>query len=135
MEDLNETIQKLSILVVDDMETMRSMVKSCVRELGVEHVFMAKNGEMAWGILANKRIDLIICDWDMPEVSGLELLKRVKTSEIYSHMPFLMLTATINKENVLEAIKAGADDYLAKPFQSKDLEYRVIKLLRKVRKH
>lgn len=135
MHNLEETIKNISILIVDDMETMRSMVKSCVKELGAEQIFMAGNGELAWKILTSKRVDLIICDWDMPEVSGFELLKRVRGSELHNHIPFLMLTATTEKQSVVGAIEAGANDYLAKPFKPKDLEYRVAKLLRKVKKH
>ena len=134
MENPEEIIKHINILVVDDMAAMRHMVKSCLKELGAEQVFMVEDGKLAWEMLTNKRIDLIICDWDMPEVSGLELLKLIRGSKRHKHIPFLMLTATTEKQNVLGAIKIGADDYLAKPFQPKNLEYRIVKLLRKVKK-
>lgn len=135
IENLEEIIKKIYILVVDDMETMRSMVKSCLNELGAKQIYTAVNGELAWKEITSKRIDLIIYDWDMPEVLGFELLKRVRGSEPHNHIPFLMLTATTEKQNVVDVINAGTNDYLAKPFQPKDLEYRVVKLLRKVKSH
>jgi len=133
MENPEKIIKKINILVVDDMETIRRMVNSCLQELGAEHVFMDGNGELAWETLMGKRIDLIISDWDMPKVSGLDLLERVRGSEDHKHIPFLMLTATTEKKKVVGAIEAGISDYLTKPFQPKELEYRVVKLLRKVK--
>jgi len=133
MDNIEEAIKKINILIVDDMEAIRSMINSCLKHLGVEHVFMDVNGEVAWKTLNEKRVDLVICDWDMPKVSGLELLKRIRASEHYNHIPFLMLTATTKREHIVDAINAGTSDYLTKPFKPKELEYRVIKLLRKVK--
>ncbi len=134
MDDLEQLLKSINILVVDDMEVMRSMVSSCLREIGVNHIEMAPNGDAAWKILNAASIDLIICDWDMPGLSGLELLNHIRGSDRCNHIPFLMLTATTEKEKVESAIKAGVSDYLSKPFQSQELEYRVIKLLRKVKR-
>lgn len=133
MDKLERIPQKINILVVDDMESIRSLVKGCLMELGAKNVLMETNGRSAWELLKNSRVDLIICDWDMPYLSGLELAKLVRNSEKHSHIPFLMLTATIEKELVISAVNAGVNDYLSKPFQPKELEYRVIKLLRKVK--
>lgn len=133
MNSPEQIIKTINILVVDDMESIRSVINSCLKELGAERVLLSSNGESAWKVLKHTRIDLIICDWDMPELSGLELLVRVRKSEPHKHIPFLMLTATTEKEKVVSAIAAGINDYLAKPFQPKELEYRVIKLLRKVK--
>ncbi|ARN76289.1 hypothetical protein BST96_03570 [Oceanicoccus sagamiensis] len=126
-------LTRLHVLVVDDMEVMRSMVNSCLKEIGVTHITMCSNGDSAWRTLAGTSIDVIICDWDMPGKSGLELLNLVRSSDQHKTIPFLMLTATTEKERVADAVKAGVNDYLAKPFQSKELEYRVVKLLRKVK--
>lgn len=133
MSNPEDIIGKINILVVDDMEAIRSMINSCLKEIGADRVTMSCNGESAWEALKHTRIDLIICDWDMPELSGLELLVRVRGSASHRHIPFLMLTGTTEKEKVMSAIEAGVNDYLAKPFQPKELEYRVIKLLRKVK--
>lgn len=132
-DEIDEVFKTLSVLVVDDMDAIRNLVNSCLQELGVNNVLLAPNGRVAWNQLQNTPIDLIICDWDMPKVSGLELLKLVRDSKQHSHIPFLMLTATTEKEKVVGAVVAGVSDFLTKPFLPKDLEYRVIKLLRKVK--
>ncbi|BFM15578.1 chemotaxis response regulator CheY [Maricurvus nonylphenolicus] len=134
MEQAEAIISTINVLVVDDMESMRGMVNGCLRELGVEKSAMANNGEAAWKLLTNKKFDLVICDWDMPEVTGLDLLKRIRQSEKHNHLPFLMLTATTKKEQVVSAIEAGVTDYLTKPFQPKELAYRVVKLLHKIKR-
>ncbi len=125
-------IDKINLLVIDDMEAVRSVVSSCAKELGINNVFSAANGEAAWKQILNANIDLIICDWDMPVLSGIELLKRVRGSTDTNHIPFIMLTATTSGEQVKMAIENGVTDYLSKPFQPKQLEYRIIKVLRKV---
>mgnify|MGYP006170664769 FL=1 len=133
MDKIDEKFQALSVLVVDDMDVIRNLVSACLKELGVRKVFLAPNGSVAWSQLQNTPIDIIICDWDMPQVSGLELLKLVRESKKYRDIPFLMLTATTEKEKVVDALESGVSDFLSKPFAPKDLEYRVIKLLRKVK--
>lgn len=132
MDQIEEKFKTLHVLVVDDMDSIRSLVNSTLNELGVRKIYLVPNGSVAWKQLKDTRIDLIICDWDMPQMSGLELLRLVRASKPHSQIPFLMLTATTEKEKVMEAIEAGASDYLSKPFSPKDLEYRVIKLLRKI---
>lgn len=134
MENLEKVFKSLDVLVVDDMEAMRSMVSGCLRELGVQRIHASPNGRVAWSQIQNRKIDMIICDWDMPEISGLDLLRLVRESDKYKSIPFLMLTATIDKNSVMEALGLGVNDYLSKPFKPKELEYRVIKLLRKVKK-
>jgi len=133
MDSLEEKFKALQVLVVDDMDSSRNLVNSCLNELGVKRTILAPNGSVAWTQLQNTSIDIIICDWDMPQLSGLELLRLVRASRQYCGIPFLMLTGSTEKEKVIDAIEAGASDYLTKPFSPKDLEYRVIKLLSKVK--
>lgn len=133
MDKIEKIFQTLNVLVVDDMETMRNMANACLKDLGVKKIYIQNNGLDAWNQLKNTHIDIIICDWDMPKMSGIELLKLVRDSEQHKHIPFLMLTATTEKQSVASAIEAGVSDYLSKPFQPKELAYRVIKLLRKVK--
>ncbi len=111
---------------------MLGLIISCLRELGAEKIQTASNGELAWKMLNKNRYDLIICDWDMPKMTGYQLLKLVRESQLHQHIPFLLLTAATEKKLVLDAVQAGVSDYLAKPFQPKELDYRIIKLLRKV---
>lgn len=134
MDKIDEAFSELNVLVVDDMDAIRNLINSCLKELGVRDVFLAPNGRVAWNQLQNNRIDMIVCDWDMPQMTGFELLKTVRESKAHEHIPFLMLTATTEKINVVHAVEAGVSDYLSKPFLPKDLEYRVIKLLRKVKR-
>ena len=125
-------LSQINILTVDDMEAIRSMISGVLRNMGATNVEVAINGEAAWKTINSKRIDLIICDWDMPKMTGIELLQKIRESVEFKHIPFLLLTATTERERVLAAVKAGVTDYLSKPFQPKELEYRVIKMLGKV---
>lgn len=131
MDKMEEKFKSLQVLVVDDMDSIRNLVNACLNELGVKRVVLSPNGSVAWNQLQDTRIDLIICDWDMPQMTGLELLRLVRASKPHSHIPFLMLTGSTEKEKVMGALEAGASDYLSKPFSPQDLEYRVIKLLHK----
>lgn len=132
MNDPNAILKLIKILVVDDMDSMLGLISATLRTLGAEKIVSEYNGLNAWNTINKGHIDLIICDWDMPQMTGIELLRLIKESDKYKHIPFLLLTASTEKERVLEAVEAGVSDYLAKPFTPKDLEYRVIKLLRKV---
>jgi two-component system chemotaxis response regulator CheY len=132
VNDPSETLKRIKILVVDDMDSMLGLISATLKTLGAEKIVTEYNGLNAWNTLKKSHIDLIISDWDMPQMSGLELLRLVKESDTHKHIPFLLLTASTEKERVLEAVEAGVSDYLAKPFTPKELEYRVIKLLRKV---
>lgn len=132
MQDPSKLLKQIHILIVDDMEAIRSMIKACLRDLGASKISTTFDGEEAWKIIQNQKIDMIVCDWDMPRTTGLELLKLVRSKEESKHIPFLMLTASNEKGRVLSAVEAGVNDYLSKPFQPKELEFRVIKLLRKV---
>jgi two-component system chemotaxis response regulator CheY len=132
VKDPAKFLKKINILVADDMDSMLGLVKTCLRDLGVETIFTANDGHKAWKIINKERIDLVICDWDMPEMSGMQLLRFLRESDMHKHIPFLLLTASNQKAKVLEAVDAGVDDYLAKPFQPKDLDNRVIKLLDKI---
>ncbi|MFC3122262.1 response regulator [Agaribacter flavus] len=131
-KETTDKLKRINILVVDDMESMVNLVKSCLLSLGAEKITTATNGANAWSILNKKDIDLIICDWDMPKMTGFGLLKLVRESEMHKHIPFLLLTAAREKKLVMDALEAGVSDYLAKPFQPKELSFRVVKLLRKI---
>lgn len=133
MHKTEKTFESLNVLVVDDMDSIRNLINTCLKELGIRNVFLAPNGSVAWNELQSTRIDIIICDWDMPKMSGLELLKLVRASKPHSQIPFLMLTGSTESEKVITAVEAGVSDYLSKPFLPKDLEYRVIKLLSKIK--
>lgn len=121
---------KLKTLVVDDMSSMRMMIKAVLREHGIVDVVEAGDGEKAAEILQNKTFQLIICDWDMPKMNGLEFLRHVRTASSTGQMPFIMLTANSDREHVAQAIDAGVNDYLAKPFKPADLMRKIGHVLR-----
>ena len=108
--------KKMRVLVVDDFATMRKIVKNILRQLGLENVVEADDGTTAWEILNKDSIDFIVSDWNMPQMSGIELLRKVRSSEEYADIPFLMVTAEAQQENIIEAVQAKVSNYIVKPF-------------------
>lgn len=119
---------KAKVLVVEDMSAMRDLVTACLRDIGVKTIYAVGDGRKALPHL--KDVDLIVCDWDMPDMNGLMLLKEVRVRPELEGLPFLMLTAVSAKEQVAEAIKAGVTDYMTKPFQPKQLTDRVSRIIK-----
>ncbi|XPV77203.1 MAG: chemotaxis response regulator CheY [Desulfovibrio sp.] len=108
--------KKMRVLVVDDFATMRKIVKNILRQLGLENVVEADDGTTAWEILNKDSIDFIVSDWNMPQMTGIELLRKVRSSEEYADIPFLMVTAEAQQENIIEAVQAKVSNYIVKPF-------------------
>jgi two-component system chemotaxis response regulator CheY len=106
----------IKVLVVDDFATMRRIVRNVLKQLGYTHVVEATDGSVALSALKKEEIGLIVSDWNMPNMSGLELLKAVRGDEKLKDIPFIMVTAEGMKDNVIEAVKAGVSNYLVKPF-------------------
>jgi two-component system chemotaxis response regulator CheY len=106
------------ILVVDDMMTMRKLVSKTCKEIGFTQFTEAADGALAWEALQNASppIGLIISDWNMPNSTGLDLLKRVRADSRYKGLPFVLVTAEAEKTQIMEAIKAGVSNYVTKPF-------------------
>lgn len=126
------TINKnMRILVVDDFSTMRRIVKNILKQLGFTNVVDADDGTTAWEILNKDKIDFIISDWNMPKMSGIELLRKVRASEEFSDIPFLMVTAEGQQENVFEAVQAGVSNYIVKPFTPETFEQKIKKIFEK----
>ncbi len=119
---------QIKILVVDDFSTMRRIVKNILRQLGYENIVEADDGTSAWEILRSEKIDFIISDWNMPQMSGIELLKNVRNSEEWKNLPFLMVTAEGQKENVIEAVKHKVNNYIVKPFTPETLKEKISKI-------
>jgi two-component system chemotaxis response regulator CheY len=111
-------LTSLNVLVVDDFSTMRRIVIGLLREKGIKKTLEADNGIHALQMLSHNTVDLIVSDWNMPEMNGLELLKALRASSEHAHLPFLMITAEARKENIVEAAHAGADGYIVKPFSA-----------------
>lgn len=116
-------------LVVDDMEGMRRILTNSLQQLGMKHVITANNGADAWRILQNQKIDVVISDWNMPVMTGLELLKTIRASAKCSNLPVLMMTAETERHQVQVAIEAGVSEYMVKPFNVGALEAKIRKVI------
>ena len=109
-----------TILVVDDSRIMRNIVKNTFSELKIPCQFLeAGNGKEALKVLAAQTIHLVLLDWNMPELSGLDFLKQVRAMDQYKNLPIIMVTSESAKYNVIEALKNGATDYIVKPVNEK----------------
>lgn len=111
----------MCIMVVDDQFNVRRMVQGFLRAFGFSNVVEASDGDKAWQKLESNDVEFIICDWNMPVVTGLELLRRVRGDHRYRNLPFLMVTAEVKEATVAEAIEEGVDGYIVKPFVAKTL--------------
>jgi CheY-like chemotaxis protein len=109
-------LENMRVLVVDDHESMIKTVSSNLQNLGCRDVYSANHGKAALQLLEAHGVDIIISDWNMPVMDGLEFLKAVRASDEYSNIPFLMVTAEADRESVMKALEAGVSDYLIKPF-------------------
>lgn len=123
------------VLVVDDMSTMRKYVKQCLGGLGFSNIVEADDGDSAWaevvrGLEQGAPVELIITDWNMPRLAGIEFLRMVRADERTCALPVLMVTAEGKQEQILEAIQAGVSAYLVKPFTADGLEDRLKLALR-----
>jgi len=125
MLDLNAVDRAIPILVVDDFATMRRIIKTSLRQLGFENITEAEDGKVALSKLQAGDYKLIISDWNMPNMMGIDLLRAVRGDERLKPTPFLMVTAEAQKENVLEAAKAGVSNYIVKPFTANDLQKKL----------
>ena len=117
--------REIQILVVDDFLTMRRIIRSALNQIGFGNIHEAENGEAALAIMRGKKIDFVISDWNMPKMMGIDLLKAVRASEATKDIPFLMVTAESQKENVMEAVKSGVSSYIVKPFTRETLEQKL----------
>lgn len=120
--------KNVSILVADDSSSMRSALARFLRQAGFR-VITANDGQDALDALLAKPYDMVVSDWDMPRLSGLELLKSVRSEQRLRHLPFLMTTVKQGRKDIEQAIKAGVSDYIVKPFSAKVLVEKVERLL------
>ena len=123
--------EKLRILVVDDYVKMRAIIKNSLRKLGYHNIDEAENGTRAFTKLKTERFDFVISDWNMPKMSGLDLLKAVRADPDTMDIPFLMITAEALSQNIVSAVKAGVDNYIVKPFTEATLEEKIDAIFKK----
>ena len=118
----------MRVLVVDDFSTMRRIIKNILRQIGFINVVEADDGTTAWDILNKDKIEFIISDWNMPQMTGIELLRKVRASEEFADIPFLMVTAEAQQENIIEAVQARVSNYIVKPFTADVMKYKIEKI-------
>ena len=124
----------LKFLVVDDFSTMRRIIRNLLKELGYNNVDEAEDGAIALGKLKQNMFEFVVCDWNMPNMDGLTLLKSIRADAQLSHLPVLMVTAEAKKENIIAAAQAGASGYIVKPFTSATLDEKLTKILEKLQR-
>ena len=122
----------LTFLVVDDFSTMRRIVVGLLRQCGASRVLEAEDGVQALRIIESNHVDFVVSDWNMPHMTGLELLKALRATPRFSRMPVLLVTAEGKKENIVEAAQAGADGYIVKPFTAATLNEKLAKIFEKL---
>lgn len=121
--------KRMRILVVDDFSTMRRIVRSLLKELGFENTDEAEDGAVAFDKLKSGTFDFVITDWNMPNMNGLELIKAVRQESGINKLPVLMITAEATEECVSDAINAGVNSYIVKPFTANALSEKISSVL------
>jgi two-component system, chemotaxis family, chemotaxis protein CheY len=119
------TDRNMKILTVDDFSTMRRIIRNMLRQLGYTNVVEAEDGVEALSLLQREKVDFVISDWNMPHMSGLDLLKAIRADENLRLIPVLLVTAEALKEYVVEAVKAGVNSYVVKPFTAETLKEKM----------
>jgi two-component system chemotaxis response regulator CheY len=118
----------MKILIVDDFATMRRIVKNILTQLGFKNVIEADDGTTALDVLKSEKIELIISDWNMPKMTGLDLLKAVRSDASMANTPFIMVTAEAQQDNIILAVKAKVSQYIVKPFTAETLAEKLQKI-------
>jgi two-component system chemotaxis response regulator CheY len=121
--------KNMRILVVDDFQTMRRIIMNLLKQLGFNNVTEADDGTTAWERLQAETVDMVISDWNMPKMTGIDLLKKVRSNERTKAMPFIMVTAEGKRENVIIAVQAGVSNYIVKPFNAATLKEKLVKVV------
>jgi len=124
--------KNMKFLVVDDFSTMRRIVRNLLKELGFTNVDEAEDGVVALSKLKNGSFEFVVSDWNMPNMTGIELLQAIRADAELKNLPVLMVTAEAKKENIIAAAQAGANGYVVKPFTAATLEEKLNKIFEKL---
>ena len=122
----------MKILVVDDFSTMRRIVKNLLRDLGFTNTVEADDGNTALPILKGGGIDFLVTDWNMPGMTGIDLLKTVRADKALANLPVLMVTAEAKREQIILAAQAGVNGYIIKPFTAATLKEKIEKIFERI---
>ena len=120
----------MKIMVVDDMSTMRRIVKNILKQLGFSNVEEAENGQEALTKLKTERYGFVVSDWNMPVMTGIDLLRAIRADAELKAIPVLMGTAEAQKLNIIEAVQAGVSNYVVKPFTAEALQEKINKIFK-----
>jgi len=124
--------KNMKILIVDDFSTMRRIIKNLLRDLGFNNTQEADDGQTAWPMLKTGNFDFLVTDWNMPIMTGIELLKKVREDENLASLPVLLVTAEAKKEQIVEAAQAGVNGYVVKPFTAITLKEKIDKIFERI---
>jgi two-component system chemotaxis response regulator CheY len=124
--------KNIKILIVDDFSTMRRIIKNLLRDLGFTNTHEADDGTTALPMLQRGSYDFLVSDWNMPGMTGIDLLKAVRSDEKLANLPVLMVTAESKREQIIEAAQAGVNGYVVKPFTAGTLEEKINKIFERV---
>lgn len=127
-------IESTRFLVVDDFSTMRRIVRNLLKELGFSNVQEAEDGVQALAKLRAETFDFVVSDWNMPNMTGIDLLRAIRADAKLKHLPVLMVTAEAKRENIIEAAQAGASGYVVKPFTAATLDEKLKKIFQNIKK-
>ena len=119
--------------MVDDSPTMRRIVVNALKTFGFEDVVQAEDGQDGMNKLKEEKVDFVITDWNMPNMTGLELIKAIRSDEDLKHLPILMVTTRGLKQDIIEALKAKANNYVVKPFTPQVLKEKITAVLKAIK--
>ena len=119
----------MNVLIVDDDKTMLGILRKLLKQLKFDKFVDATNGRMALDVLRSKEIGMIISDWNMEPMTGIQLLREVRGDDKLKHLPFIMITAESKSENVIAAKEAGVSSYIVKPFNAETLKSKLVSVL------
>lgn len=122
----------MKILIVDDFSTMRRIIKNLLRDLGFTNTAEADDGTTALPMLENGQFDFVITDWNMPGMTGIELLKAIRADERLKPLPILMVTAEAKRDQIIAAAQAGVNGYVVKPFTAAALQEKIEKIFERL---
>lgn len=118
----------IEILIVDDASAIRRIVRGLLTELGFKNMREAENGQLAMKELKKRKTDFVVCDWNMPVMTGLDLVKAIRADDALKSTLVLMVTADAKEENIAEAVQAGVNNYIVKPFKVETLQEKLNKI-------
>ena len=124
--------KNIRILVVDDFSTMRRIVKNLLSDLGFNNTVEAEDGHSALAVLRQDAVELVVTDWNMPGMTGIDLLRAVRADDRLKHLPVLMVTAEAKRDQIIEAAQAGVNGYVVKPFTAQVLKEKIEKIFERV---